>query len=143
METNESRRIAAALAIQASEGASTVQIANAICGAWQQIDSVLSPIIGAQGVSALFRRSLHVSLRAYPWLAGAVENSELGPLNVHALEAVLLQQRSADAATGGGALLQTFYELLGSMIGPALCEQLLGSIGTGSPTGPSPRDTLQ
>jgi hypothetical protein len=45
-----------------------------------------------------------------------------------ALKSVLVRQSGANAAAGGGALLQTFRELLAGLVGPALTDQLLHSV---------------
>ena len=42
---------------------------------------------------------------------------------------------------GGGALLQTFYELLASLVGPSLTERLLRSVWAHSSSGPPAQDT--
>ena len=107
-------------------------IADATVMLWQEIDTVLSPVVGKQGVAALYRRSLHVTAAAWPWLAGL--SVDVAPsLDLDPLKAALSQQSSAHAAAAGGALLRTFHELLASLIGPSLTDQLLRSVWEGSP----------
>jgi hypothetical protein len=49
-------------------------------------------------------------------------------VDLDGLRTVIAQQNTDDAAAGSSELLQTFYEVLVSLIGPALCEQLLASV---------------
>jgi hypothetical protein len=102
------------------------QIAEAIASVWHEIAEALCPIIGRGGVDALYRRSLQLTFRAYPWLAGT-KGGEETPMDLTGLKAVLAEQDSANAAAGGGALLQTFYDLLSGVIGPSLTARLLRS----------------
>lgn len=88
------------------------------------IDAALSPIIGQGGIAALYKRSLYLTSHTHPWMASAHGGVETA-MNLAALKSVLVQQGSADAAAGGGALLQTFRELLVGLVGPSLTEQLL------------------
>ncbi len=118
-------------AVRIEKGANAAEIAEAIVSTWQQVDDALNPIIGQGGVAALYKRSLYLTAKAHPWLAGAHERvgtaTDLATLN-----AVLAQQSSADAIAGGDALLKTFYELLASLIGLRLTEKLLHSVLTNS-----------
>jgi hypothetical protein len=109
-----------------TDGEDAAQIAEAMGSVWQEIAESLGPIIGRGGVDALYRRSLHLTFRAYPWLAGAQAGEET-VMDLTGLKAVLAEQDSANAAAGGGALLQTFYDLLTGVIGPSLTARLLRS----------------
>lgn len=51
------------------------------------------------------------------------------------------QQSSADAASAGSVLLQTFYDLLASLVGLSLTERLLRSVWANSSRGPPAQDT--
>ncbi|MDQ3261147.1 MAG: hypothetical protein M3Q00_10275, partial [Pseudomonadota bacterium] len=104
-------------ALRIEKGADSAEIAAAIVSTWQQVDAALNPIIGQGGVAALYKRSLYLAAKAHPWLAGAPERAGTAT-DLAALNAVLAQQSSADAITGGDALLKTFCELLASLIGP-------------------------
>ena len=61
-------------------------------------------------------------------------------IDLATLKSVLAQQSSADAA-GDGALLQTFYDLLASLVGPSLTERMLRSIWKTSTSGAPAQDT--
>ena len=58
-----------------------------------------------------------------------------------ALKPVVARQSSAEAALGSRALLQTFNQLLGSLIGPSLTERLLRSALANASSAPPVQDT--
>ena len=140
MESHESSLIAATLAAPLGKGGDAAQIADAIVSTWQKIDAALSPIIGQGGVAALYKRSLYLTGQAHPWLAGMHEGVETA-MDLAALKSLLAQQSSANAAAGGGALLQTFSELLTSLVGPSLTERLLRFVWPNSFSAPPAQDT--
>jgi hypothetical protein len=140
MTSPEARRIAAALVHRVGEDAEPERVAGEIVATWEAIDAALSPIIGHQGVAALYARSLQVTTAAYPWLSSARAES-LGGMDLVLLSTVLSQQDSATAAAaGGGALLQTFRNLLATLVGPALAERLLRTVWDTSLSGPPAQD---
>jgi len=108
------------------KGADAVQIADAIVSTWQEISAALCPIIGQRGVTALYKRSLHLTSRTHPWLSRMPESAS-PTLDFTALKSTLAKQSSADADAGGDALLQIFQELLSVLIGSSLTERLLHS----------------
>ena len=117
-----------------------MQIADAIVATWQEIDEALTPIIGQRGVAALYKRSLYLTVSAYPWLSSTHESVQT-VMDLTALKSTLAQQSSGAAAAGGSQLLQTFKDLLASLIGPSLSERLLRSARTTSLSGPPAQDT--
>ncbi|MCY7313457.1 MAG: hypothetical protein LH491_07490 [Pseudoxanthomonas sp.] len=102
-------------------------VADAVVTAWEQIDVVLTPILGQRGVAALYQRSLHLTRSAHSWLPGLEQDGYVA-MNLTPLKAELMLQDSAATAAAGGALLQTFHALLASLVGPALTERLLLSV---------------
>ncbi|MHB1203526.1 MAG: hypothetical protein ACYCZC_10355 [Acidithiobacillus sp.] len=140
MESQESRRLEASLTHSVEKDADAAQIADAMISTWQGINAALCPIIGQRGVDALYLRSLYLIGPAYPWLAGRHEGVHPA-MDLVALKSLLAQQSSATALAGGGALLQTFYELLDSLIGPSLTERLLRSVWANSLSGLPAQDT--
>ena len=140
VESQARSRIAVPLADRSGPDTSAAQIADATVATWQQIDLALTPIIGSKGVAALYERSLHLTAAEHPWLARTREAAQ-GAIDLAALKAVVAQQSSADAALGSNTLLQTFCQLLGGLIGPALTERLLGSAWADSSNGPPARCT--
>lgn len=102
------------------------RVAAVIVGRWGEIETALSPIIGRAGLVALYRRGLHLTRRAHPWLA-ADEGVDHAPMDLGALKAVLARQSASNAAAGGTAFLETVCGLLRGLIGPALSDRLLSS----------------
>jgi hypothetical protein len=137
VESQESQRIAAGLARRAETAG---QVADAMASTWQDIDAVLSPIIGQRGVAMLYKRCLYLIAPAHPWLAGMHEGGH-APLDLAALRSAFAQQSSTSAAAAGGAFLQTFHELLSSLIGPSLTERLLRAAWAHFSSGPPAQDT--
>lgn len=125
MHRLESRKLATALNAFVSRGATNAHVSDAIVSTWQEIEAALSAIIGAKGVAALYSRSVFLVQPRHPWLgaAGAEPRMDLVQLR-YALE----RQDRADVATAAGAHLEEFYELLASLIGPALTAQLLRGV---------------
>jgi len=119
--------IAAVLARGNGSGASSEEVAASIAATYRDIEGALSPIIGARGVAALCNRSVHVARQSYPWLAGLEAGSQ-ATMDVDSLTSLISQQTPSDAAAAGGLLLQTFHELLASLIGGSLTERLLRSV---------------
>ena len=107
---------------------------------WRSIDTVLSPIVGQRGVAMLYKRSLYLVSSAHPWLAELHEGSQ-PTMDLAALASVFAQQNSQQACAAGGAFLQTFHELLSSLIGPSLSERLLRPVWPSFSSGPPAQDT--
>jgi hypothetical protein len=90
-------------------------------------------------LDVLFRRALHQTTTAFPWLATAVDRGgSAGPLP--SLIACLSAQRAAAATEAASALLLTFAELLATLIGESLTERLLGPVWA-QPSLPSEPET--
>jgi hypothetical protein len=58
------------------------------------------------------------------------------------LTSLLARQTGADAAAAGALVLQTFHDLLASLVGPSLAERLLRPAWAILMSGPSAPDTL-
>jgi hypothetical protein len=115
------------LAHRLAMGAPAAQVADMVAVVWREIDQALHPIIGHRGVLALYNRSLKQASTLYPWLAVGHAGA-LAAVDPSALRAALAQQAPAEAVAGGTLLLQTFRDLLRSLIGDSLTDRLLGSI---------------
>ena len=140
LKSQEDRRWPAPLADLVSDGANAEQVADAIVAIWLEIEQALQPIIGRRGVAALYNRSLHLTAVAYPWLA-IDQPAVPAAVDPSGLRAALVQQTVAEAAVGGSALLQTFHELLASLVGASLTDRLLRSVWTPSSPGSPAQDT--
>ena len=124
--------IRATLAHRAGDSPDASAVAEATIGTWHQVSARLAPVIGARGVDVLFRRALHLTSTAFPWLATAGEHGD-GAGSIANFRARLETRETAAAAEASHALLVTFTELLATLIGSSLTERLLGSIWTPPP----------
>ncbi|MHC8314635.1 hypothetical protein [Pseudomonas sp. LB3P31] len=134
-QSEESRQIVASLAHRVGPDADSARIAQALVTTMQDMDAALTPIIGKQGVVALYRRSLHLCVARHPRLAGTYDSLQAS-LDVLALKSLLVEQNDADALFFSEVMLTTFYELLITLIGPSLTARLLRDVW-----GPSLSDT--
>lgn len=125
MDTRESSRLTAPLAFRVAEGADSLQIADAIGAMWTDIEAALQPVFGRRGVAALFQRSLHRTASRYVWLEPAKGASDDAVCSLAELQALFAAQAPPQATEAGSALFMNFRELLISLIGPQLSEQLL------------------
>lgn len=139
MDSHESSRLAAPLAHRLDKSANSAQIAEAIVAVWRDIDSVLTPILGHQGVVALHQRSLHLTSLLHPCLIGLHEGVHT-EMDLAALKAVLAQECDLTVDIGDD-LLQMFYELLASLVGHSLTERLLRPVWENSLGDKPARDT--
>lgn len=133
METGAHINAAANASGQSGEAAA--EVARAAIAAWEGVHASLSPVIGSNGVSALYKRSVHLAQKAHPCLNGA-DGGPPGPAQFEMLRTLLSGQSEARTASRASeALLQTFRDLLVALIGPKLTQQLL------EPTAPGQRLT--
>jgi hypothetical protein len=138
---SEALRIQATIAALAAINADAEHVAGAAAATWHEIHAVLATVIGPGGVAALYQRALHLICGAYPWLTIADEDPVRAG-EFAALQLVLAQQGSAQVVAANAALLQTFYDLLSSLIGVSLTERLLRSVRN-NPGAPAHTDPLK
>ena len=91
---------------------------------WEAITAALTPVIGQQGMSALYKRALVLSAADHPWLPAYRDDTSLA-MELAALRSALLRQPVSQAAGAGEAMTSIFVALLVSLIGSRLTEQLL------------------
>lgn len=115
------------LDIRSRDGANSARLADAAVAQWETIDSALAPIIGSNGVAALYHRSLYLNAKTHPWLAHE-RSFDTFSLDLAALRGLLASRDAAEAAAGSSALIETFTELLASLVGASLAERLLGPV---------------
>ncbi|WP_250548239.1 hypothetical protein [Pseudomonas hormoni] len=140
MESEGGRQIVASLAHRVGANAEITRIAKAIVSTLQDMSAALTPIIGQQGVVALYRRSLHLCASTHPRLAG-IYNRVQTALDLINLNSVLVEQSEVDALFFGEVLLTTFYELLTTLIGPSLSARLLRDVWDNSLSAPPEQET--
>ena len=110
----------------------TSQVTDAVVALWLQIDQALHPILGHRGVAALFNRSVKHTAARFPWL-GQDPQDALAVVDPSVLKAALLLQTAAEATAGVDSLLQSLRDLLTSLVGSSLTDQLLRSVWAHSP----------
>ncbi len=139
MASQEGRRISAPLALRVDDDASAAQISDAMNSMWNEIDDALTPVIGARGLVALYRRTLHLTAAAYPGLASGADGL-LAAVEPVQLRALVARQSSEQAAKLASAFLLEFNGLVGSLIGPSLTGRLLRAVWLPPSSGPSAQD---
>jgi hypothetical protein len=131
MSTTDSHLLRKTIRMTLEQRAGNLPDANATSEAaaatWRLVEAQLVPVIGARGLDVLFRRALHQTMNAFPWLAASVDRGgSAGPLP--SLMACLATQHTAAAAEAAYALLLTFAELLATLIGESLTARLLAPV---------------
>jgi hypothetical protein len=124
LERQQIRWIAEFHSQRSGKSPGAAETADALIAVWQDIAAGLHPIIGRQGIAALYDRSVSLVSKKHPWLA-VTRSGDDNSVNSAALRSVVAGQSVGDAAACASEFLQTFYDVLVSLIGPALCEQLL------------------
>ena len=116
--------VRAALLAMASEGEHAGQVSEAALATWRRVEAELSPVLGAAGVAALYRRSLSRARAEGPALAEVYDATAYAK-GTEPLRHVLANLSHADAVVASRALIQAFCELLVDLIGAPLTERLL------------------
>ncbi|SHK13265.1 hypothetical protein SAMN05216369_0599 [Marinobacter antarcticus] len=106
----------------------------------RQVNVTLTPVIGEVGVNVLFKRSLHLTSRTFPWLTIAENHGDAGDF-LASLGARLAGRDTKEAVEASSALLAGFTELLATLIGDSLVETLLGSLSASLEL-PSKQDSI-
>jgi hypothetical protein len=140
MDSRESSRFTAPLALRVTEDADSRQIADAIGAMWTDIEAALQPVFGRRGVAALFRRTLHRTAARYVWLEPAKPAGDDAPSLLADLQALFSAQPPAQATEAGGVFFANFRDLLTSLIGAQLSEQLLKAAWSPSSSAPAAQD---
>lgn len=109
------------------ESVDAVGIGDAAAVIWRRIEDALWPIIGHDGVAALFKRSLYLARGEHPCLA-LMFDALCTPSDFALLRETLARQPDAAAAAAYTGLLRNFVELLTKLIGSSLTEHLLRSV---------------
>lgn len=121
-----SKALEASTELSTMNGKGIIGIADAHVSAWRAIDAGLSPIIGKNGVAALFRRAVDLSRAHYRWLRMA-QAVDMPDNWIGALATALSKQQPEEASAANDEILQTFSDLLGKLIGESLAARLLQS----------------
>jgi hypothetical protein len=129
----------------AQPGGSPVATARATADAavvgWKAVAHALVPIIGSTSVTALYRRCLVSVGVDHTWLP-SVTAADLPDNDWTVLHASMSRQTAEQAAQACASLFVSFQELLGSLIGPSLTEQLLHPVSAPPFHGSAEQDPL-
>ena len=124
----------------AAAGADAERVAAISVAIWAAIHAALSPVVGARGSAALFKRSLHLASRGHPWLTSAYEgSSQAGDFT--ALRMALSKQDGATAGAAHDAMQRLFHDLLAELIGRSLTHRLLQAAWELPTSGSAVQDT--
>lgn len=125
MSSDEPRRRAPMLKSVRKSREDAGQLADALALTLEEIRAVLTPILGPVAVTALYRRCLHLCAARHPCFESIHKNEDVSMLP-SSVSVMLAQLSSTDDLQLGDVLINTFYTLLASLIGPPLTEQLVG-----------------
>ena len=116
-------------------------VADRAVTVWKAVEAALAPLIGRRSVTTLYRRCLTSVGTTCTWLP-AVNDGDSPTNDWSVLHAAVSRQSPAEAAEACGTLFVTFRDLLGSLIGPPLTEQLLRPVAALGFFGPAEQDAL-
>jgi len=114
-------------------------VADGAVATWESVAVALAPIIGQSAVTALYRRCLVSAGDKRTWLP-PVAAADSPTSDWPALHACLSRRTAIEAAEACTFLFVTFRDLLGSLLGPLLTEQLLRPVSALPPTGSAVQD---
>jgi hypothetical protein len=131
--------IRSTLAHHTRDAPDAIVVAEATTDAWRRVTALLTPIIGARGIDVIFRRSLYLASKSFPWLAFGEEHGGSAVLLVN-LKARLAGRDTESAIEASCTLGVTFIELLTTLIGESLTERLVRPVWA-FPSPPSEQET--
>jgi hypothetical protein len=101
-------------------------LAEQVSWLWGQIAFQLTPLVGVSGFLTLYGRALHLSGASCPGLSALGQGKAVNAL-LQALKDDLgaLDERNAERCAS--VLLNTFADLVASMIGESMMDQILRS----------------
>jgi hypothetical protein len=126
--TESPKSAAAKLLASAGEDAAPSKLAAHVVQTIEQLTHHLTQVVGETGVRAIFARSAALTSAAYPWLARTIPIVAPTDSPWGALRVAMEQQDPSAIRDGFIALLSTFIELLGKLIGAGLVQRLLHDV---------------
>ena len=117
------------------------EVADAAVVAWSAVAERLVPVIGQSSVTTLYRRCLVSVGVERTWLPSGSANDQPAD-DLLVLHAAVSRQTVDTASEACMALSMEFRDLLGSLIGPSLTEQLLHPVSALPSTGSADQHTL-
>ncbi len=127
--------------LDASSASNARTVADSAIAAWKDIAEALVPLIGQSAVTVLYRRCLVSVGLQRAWLP-SVSAADLPENDWAVLHASVCRQTTKEASDACASLFVTFRNLLGSLIGPSLAEQLLRPVAGLPQSGSAAQDTL-
>lgn len=106
-----------------------VSTADVSIGLWLQLAAELGLLIGDGGFLPLYRRSVQLSLASFPWLQPVNEAIPLASCDTRfaSLKKSIDEQDAGVASQASAFLLNTFIDMLASLIGETLTIGILRS----------------
>jgi hypothetical protein len=114
--------------------ATSAALAEQVLWLWEQIAFHLTPLIGVSGFHTLYARALHLASPDCPGFSAVQPGTAVESL-FQTLKDDLGALTHCDAERCGNALLNTFTDLVESMIGEVLMAQILRSAWVGQSHG--------
>jgi hypothetical protein len=109
-------------------------LAEQVLWLWEQIAFHLTPLIGVTGFHTLYARALHLASPDCPGFSAVQQGTAIESL-FQTLKTDLNALEQLDAERCGNVLLNTFTDLVESMIGEVLMAQILRSAWVGQTHG--------
>ncbi|QYF95491.1 hypothetical protein KY495_10270 [Massilia sp. PAMC28688] len=111
-----------------------VALSEQVLWLWERIAFHLTPLIGVTGFQTLYARAVHVASPQCPGMTASAPGQAIDTL-FRTLKQDLCALDHCGAERCANILLNTFTDLVESMIGEALMEQILRSAWVGQPHG--------
>ncbi|WP_143167625.1 hypothetical protein [Massilia sp. CF038] len=111
-------------------------LAEQVLWLWEQVAFHLTPLIGVSGFQSLYARALHLAAPDCPGFSAVLPGKSIDLL-FHTLKEDLRALEPGVAESCGNVLLNTFTDLVESMIGEVLMAQILRSAWVGQSHGNS------
>ncbi|MFJ2987152.1 hypothetical protein ACIPF8_04760 [Collimonas sp. NPDC087041] len=107
----------------------TEKFSDAAIVQWELMTTKIIAIVGEGGFNSLYARSVFLTQSTFPWLASCIvtQQSQEQQQQFAALKAAFEAQEPAQARAANSALLTTFTDILASLIGDQLTENILYS----------------
>ena len=107
-------------------------VATQVLWLWEEIAFHLTPLIGASGFRGLYARAVYLASAQCPGFSAILAGVPIASL-FQTLKDDLSAMPQGDAQQCGSVLLNTFTDLVESMIGEVLMAQILRSAWVGQP----------
>jgi hypothetical protein len=133
--TEDRKQMISRLLTQKPGGAANAgALAEQVLWLWEQIAFHLTPLIGVTGFHTLYARALHLASPECPGFSSVQPGTAVESL-FQTLKDDLSALDHCDAQRCGNTLLNTFTDLVESMIGEVLMAQILRSAWVGQSHG--------